>query len=84
MTEAELKLREQAIKADNLEKIADTFNEYIVSIKSETIARLSAPLTSDELMEYHAMLICLAKLESQLKADIAAGKVAQKELMTDV
>ena len=84
MTESELKLREQAIKSEHLEKIADTFNDYIDSIRSDTVARLSLPLTSDELMESHAILICLQKLQSSFKADLAAGKIANKELMNDV
>ena len=84
MTESELKLREQAIKAEELEKMADTFNDYIDSIRSDTVARLSLPLTPDEVMENHAILICLQKLQSSFKADLAAGKIAEKELMADV
>ena len=84
MTESELKLREQAIKAEELEKIADTFNGYVELVRNDTVARLSLPLTSDELMENHAMLICLQKLQSSFKADLAAGKIAEKELMADV
>lgn len=84
MTESRLKLREQVIKAKELGKIADTFNEYIEIIRKDTVARLSNYLTNDELHENHAILICLMKLQNSFKADVAAGKVAEKELMNDV
>lgn len=84
MTEAQLKLREQVIKKEELEKVSDICNEYIELIRKDTVARLSGHLTPDEVNEYHAMLICLLKLQQQFKVDVMAGKIAEKELMTNV
>lgn len=81
MTEAQLKLREQVIKKEELEKVSDICNEYIELIRNDTVARLSGHLSADEINEYHAMLICLLKLQQQFKVDIMAGKIAEKELM---